>query len=339
MLETRDLAPGAVVFTVAEEGLGNLRGAHAACEVLRPDGVIALEGHGLDAVVVDAVGSVRARIVVRCPGGHSWSDRGSPSAIHILLETAGELLAQSTPETPVNIGVIAGGRTINSIAEEAHLMLEMRATEEEPLELFVALLESTRHNSGISVSVEAVGRRRAGRLPRDSALLAAVRHVRDEIGLPDRLESVRPTRTRRSRSGSRRLARGLPGRGDAHPRRAHRHDLARARRRTGRGHPAPDAGLETSGEGVCVMGSEDSVTGELVETVLGSVAADELGITMAHEHLFVDATVNWVLPREPSRREVAEGPVTMERLGSYGGTRRRAGITASSATSGLRSRR
>ena len=63
------------------------------------------------------------------------------------------------------------------------------------------------------------------------------------------------------------------------------------------------------------MGSEDSVTGELVQTVLGSVSADELGVTMAHEHLFVDATVNWVLPREPSRREVAEGPVTMERLG------------------------
>lgn len=189
LLETRDLAPGAVVFTIAEEGLGNLRGAHAACEALRPEAVIALEGHGLDAVVVDAVGSVRARVAVRGPGGHSWSDRGSPSAIHILLDTAGELLAQSTPETPVNIGVIAGGRSINSIAEEAHLMLEMRATEEEPLERFVALLESKRHNSGVWVSVEAVGRRRAGRLPRDSALLAAVRHVRDEIGLPDRLES------------------------------------------------------------------------------------------------------------------------------------------------------
>jgi phosphotriesterase-related protein len=45
------------------------------------------------------------------------------------------------------------------------------------------------------------------------------------------------------------------------------------------------------------------------------VPADELGVTMAHEHLFVDATVNWLAPREPSRRPAAEGPVTMELLG------------------------
>jgi phosphotriesterase-related protein len=60
---------------------------------------------------------------------------------------------------------------------------------------------------------------------------------------------------------------------------------------------------------------DDSSGRELVQTVLGPVPAEDLGVTMAHEHLFVDATVNWVLPREPSLRGVAEGAVTMERLG------------------------
>jgi acetylornithine deacetylase/succinyl-diaminopimelate desuccinylase-like protein len=189
VLERDELAPGAVAFTVAEEGLGNLRGAHAACESLQPEAVIALEGHGLGAVVVDAVGSVRARVAARGPGGHSWSDRGSPSAIHALLDTAEELLAQATPETPVNIGLISGGRSINTIAEEAQLMLEMRALEEVSLERFVGVLESKRHNSTVSISVEAVGRRRAGRLPRDSGLLAAVRAARAGLGLPDALEA------------------------------------------------------------------------------------------------------------------------------------------------------
>jgi acetylornithine deacetylase/succinyl-diaminopimelate desuccinylase-like protein len=189
VLERNELAPGAVAFTVAEEGLGNLRGAHAACEALRPQAVVALEGHGLSSVVVDAVGSVRARVAARGPGGHSWSDRGSPSAIHTLVDTAGALLAHATPETPVNIGLISGGRSINTIADEAHLMLEMRALEEEPLERFAAALESKRHTSAVSISVEAVGRRRAGRLPRDSALLASIRTVRGELGLPDALES------------------------------------------------------------------------------------------------------------------------------------------------------
>jgi phosphotriesterase-related protein len=55
--------------------------------------------------------------------------------------------------------------------------------------------------------------------------------------------------------------------------------------------------------------------GAYVETVLGPVSADALGATMAHEHVFVDLTCNWEPPSEPSRLELAEGPVTMERLG------------------------
>ena len=188
-LREQELAAGAVAFTVAEEGLGNLRGAQAACEALRPEGVIALEGHGLDSIVVDAVGSVRARVAALGPGGHSWSDRGSRSAIHALLAAANDLLAQNSPETPVNIGVISGGRSINAIADEAQLLLEMRALDEHSLERFVGVLESTCHDSDVSISVEALGRRRAGRLPHDSALLAAVRAVRAELGLTDSLDS------------------------------------------------------------------------------------------------------------------------------------------------------
>ena len=54
---------------------------------------------------------------------------------------------------------------------------------------------------------------------------------------------------------------------------------------------------------------------EEVQTVLGPLPAEKLGVTMAHEHLFVDVTVNWVAPREPSLLPVAEGPVTIEVLG------------------------
>ncbi|HZR93193.1 MAG TPA: hypothetical protein VFA44_12405 [Gaiellaceae bacterium] len=53
-----------------------------------------------------------------------------------------------------------------------------------------------------------------------------------------------------------------------------------------------------------------------VQTVLGPVPAESLGITLAHEHVFIDATCNWHLPKEPSRRSLAEGKVTMDRLGA-----------------------
>ena len=88
--------PGlAVAFTVAEEGMGDLRGARAVCAELEPEAVIALEGHGLDEVMIDHVGSVRARVVVAGPGGHSWWDRETPSAVHALVEIASGLVAHS----------------------------------------------------------------------------------------------------------------------------------------------------------------------------------------------------------------------------------------------------
>jgi tripeptide aminopeptidase len=185
LLARERLAPAAVAFTVGEEGLGDLRGARAACEEIRPDAAIALEGHDLEKVIVDAVGSVRARVRVSGPGGHSWSNRGLPSAIHALLALGTQLTARSTPATPVNVGLVSGGRSVNAIAAEAELVVEMRALDEEPLDAFARLLSGLSAPAPLTVSVELVGRRPAGRTPRDAPLLAAVRAARGELGLPD----------------------------------------------------------------------------------------------------------------------------------------------------------
>ena len=80
-----DWLPLAVAFTVGEEGLGGLRGARHACRELAPEAVLALEGHGSDRVFTDAVGSLRVRLTMTGPGGHSWWDRGRPSAVHELV--------------------------------------------------------------------------------------------------------------------------------------------------------------------------------------------------------------------------------------------------------------
>jgi len=64
--------PLVIVFTVGEEGLGGLRGARHACRELAPEAVLALEGHGIDRVFTDAVGSLRVQLTVTGPGGHSW---------------------------------------------------------------------------------------------------------------------------------------------------------------------------------------------------------------------------------------------------------------------------
>ena len=175
----------AVAFTVGEEGLGNLHGAREACERLRPEVVVAVEGHGLGHVLVDAIGSIRARIRVSGTGGHSWADRGRPSAVHALVEICTTLIGLGTPETPVNIGTISGGQSVNTIAADSECVVEMRALDEASLTEFSEVLDSLVAPAGLTRTIEFVGNRPAGRLDREHPLLAAVRAARAEIGLPD----------------------------------------------------------------------------------------------------------------------------------------------------------
>ena len=180
----------AVAFTVGEEGLGNLHGAQAVCEALRPEVLIALEGHGLDSIYVDAVGSLRALITVEGPGGHSWVDRGRPSAVHALLALGRRLVELGTGAAPVNIGMVAGGRSVNAIASDAQLHVEIRALEEQAIDAFARELGRLAVEPPLTIRIEEKGRRSAGRLQEDALLLRVVREVRVELGLPVTLSAA-----------------------------------------------------------------------------------------------------------------------------------------------------
>jgi tripeptide aminopeptidase len=199
----RDLTGLAIAFTVGEEGLGNLVGACGACQDLRPEQVVALEGHGLLHVAVDAVGSLRARIAVRGPGGHSWANRGRPSAIDEICRIARSLSRPPRRETSTNIGSIEGGTAINAIASRAELVIEQRALDEAVLSRFARALDQLVVEPPLSLEVEILGRRSAGRLDRRQPLLATVRRVREELALPDELVAA-------STDANAALAAGIP---------------------------------------------------------------------------------------------------------------------------------
>lgn len=201
--EEDGLEPGAVVFTVGEEGLGNLRGAHAACDLLAPELFIALEGHMLESVIVDAVGSVRARVEVTGPGGHSWADRGTPSAIHALAELIPILRMDATDDAPVNVGIVEGGRSINTIADGAAMVVECRSADPRLLDEFSAALERLRVPTPLGLGLEILGRRPGGSLPPGSPLLALAMEARREIGLA-------PVTGAGSTDANAALARGIP---------------------------------------------------------------------------------------------------------------------------------
>jgi tripeptide aminopeptidase len=179
--------PLAVVFTVGEEALGGLRGAKHACRALAPRVVIALEGHGLDRVCVDAVGSVRVAVTVSGPGGHSWWNRDRPSASHALVRILGSLLAAVPDDVSVNIGRLAGGDGVNVIARRAEAALEARSLDEQRLRSFQAGLRRLTVDDGLELALETLESRPAGRLDRRHPLVRAVQEERTRLGLPDRL--------------------------------------------------------------------------------------------------------------------------------------------------------
>ncbi|HXD63162.1 MAG TPA: M20/M25/M40 family metallo-hydrolase [Solirubrobacteraceae bacterium] len=167
-----------VAFTVGEEGLGNLRGARQVCADLAPVRAIAVEGHGLDHVVIEHVGSVRARLAVTGPGGHSWRDRGRPSALHALIALGDELVDEG-----VNIGRMSGGGAVNAIASAAEMLVELRSVDDAVLSAFEARLRALAVPAPLALQCEVVGRRGAGQIAADDPLVRAVLDARRPLGL------------------------------------------------------------------------------------------------------------------------------------------------------------
>ena len=131
----RHALPFVFIGNVGEEGEGDLRGMRHIFSTPRWKDSIAyslvLDGAGADTIVAEALGSRRFEVIVRGPGGHSWSDFGAPNPIVILakaIETFSATPVPSAPKTTFNIGVIRGGTSVNSIPESASMKVDIRST-------------------------------------------------------------------------------------------------------------------------------------------------------------------------------------------------------------------
>jgi len=176
---------------VGEEGLGNLRGIR---EVLtsRTDigAVVALEGHNLGRVTHVAVGSRRFRISVRGPGGHSWGDFGRPNAIHGLSKLIAEFDAiplPRSPKTTLNVGMITGGVSVNTIAPEASCLLDLRSIDESALrrlsDRVTRLVDRSNRGDAVSYTADSIGERPAGVVAVDSSIVQIAASTLAALGL------------------------------------------------------------------------------------------------------------------------------------------------------------
>ncbi|MGE5251275.1 MAG: M20/M25/M40 family metallo-hydrolase [Bacteroidota bacterium] len=164
---------------VAEEGLGDLRGMRAVVDRFGRSvlGYLIIEGLALGHVYHQAVGVRRYRIAARTAGGHSWSDYGQPSAVHELARLVTQLTGlhvPAQPRTTLNVGVISGGTTVNTLAAEASCELDLRSEEARALAALAAEAErmiAAANRPGVSIEARVTSQRPTGQVPADHRLI------------------------------------------------------------------------------------------------------------------------------------------------------------------------
>jgi acetylornithine deacetylase/succinyl-diaminopimelate desuccinylase-like protein len=197
--EMRTEWPLVFVGNVGEEGEGDVRGMrYIFAEPRWRDAIAAtlvLDGAGTDTIVTEALGSKRFVVTIFGPGGHSWSDFGTGNPIIVLARAIDQFSrtpVPASPKTTFNIGVIAGGTSVNSIPESASIKVDIRSAAGEQVErLERALREAVeravgqdprttfggRSHSGLAADIKLIGSRPAAHLNADSNMLAVIQAV------------------------------------------------------------------------------------------------------------------------------------------------------------------
>ncbi len=167
------------VANSCEEGLGNLKGSR---EIINTYGnrikhFITVDGTSFDKIITEGVGSHRYKVTVKTEGGHSFVNFGNRNAITYLSSIITTLYGVKVPvegnsKTSYNVGIIQGGTSVNTIAQEASMLYEYRSSNAICLEkmetIFNAVIEAYR-TMGLEIKVEKIGDRPVGIEPETEA--------------------------------------------------------------------------------------------------------------------------------------------------------------------------
>lgn len=150
MLENGIVPPKGFLFVcnACEEGLGNLVGTR---QIMKD-----FEGRIKQFVTLDedigycvnaAVGSHRYKVEALTEGGHSFSAFGKKNAIAALSEIVTEIYKLEVPKkegttTTYNVGLISGGTSVNTIAQNAEMLCEYRSDDRECLAVMQSAFEN-----------------------------------------------------------------------------------------------------------------------------------------------------------------------------------------------------
>jgi len=198
---------GTVLFvgTVGEEGAGNLRGVRHLFEKElrgRVTHFISVDDTGYE-LTKDAVGSYRYRVAYKGPGGHSYGAFGMPNPVHALgraIARIADLQVPTEPKVTFSVGVVEGGTSVNAIAAEASMLVDMRSVAPAALDSLDRRFHSAVRQAvddenarwpestvRLTVEVERTGTRPAGTQPDDAAIVRAARAAGQRLGIDPHL--------------------------------------------------------------------------------------------------------------------------------------------------------
>jgi len=184
--------------STGEEGLGDLKGMKALLGLFRDQvrTVLAVEPGPLGRIVNQGVGSRRHKITCRTEGGHSWGAFGRPSAIHTLgrmIAAIADLEVPKEPKTTFNVGLIAGGTSVNTIAPTAEMTIDLRSVDEGQLlgleQRVKELVLEIARKDGVEVGFQLLGDRPAGGIAPEHPLVRKIMEIHRYLGVPSALQA------------------------------------------------------------------------------------------------------------------------------------------------------
>lgn len=157
------------VFNVCEEGLGNLNGSKAIYQHYqnRIQEMVSFDCY-YNEIFNQAVGSIRYKIIVNTKGGHSYFDFPEKNAIveacH-LIDQLYHLPYQPKEKTTYNVGIIEGGTSVNTIAQDAYFLFEIRSVNDDDLHAMQKVAENVFNQTidGVQITYEIIGERPCGK--------------------------------------------------------------------------------------------------------------------------------------------------------------------------------
>jgi acetylornithine deacetylase/succinyl-diaminopimelate desuccinylase-like protein len=192
------------VGNVGEEGPGDLRGMkYLFMKGPWKDKIrrfISVDGTNLDIVTNSGLGSLRYKVTFKGPGGHSWGAFGNVSpafAMGDAIARLGQLKVPKKPKVSYNVGIVAGGTSVNSIPFETSMEIDMRAVDPAALKEIDAKFKAivadavrtenetrSTENGKITAEVNLIGERPSGTTSPDSPVL---RQIAATMGVFDKV--------------------------------------------------------------------------------------------------------------------------------------------------------